>query len=76
MRKIKNVLRLKPDAKLSRLQIAASLSLSKGVVSKYIGLAAAAGLDWSQIKACDEITLERMLLASPARPVAHVTGSP
>ena len=44
MRKIKDVLRLKLDAKLSHEQIARSLGLSKGVVTKYVGLAAAAGL--------------------------------
>ncbi len=42
MRKIKDVLRLKLDAKLSHEQIARSLGLSKGVVTKYVGLAAAA----------------------------------
>jgi DNA-binding transcriptional regulator LsrR (DeoR family) len=44
MRKIKDVLRLKLDAKLSHQQIADALGLSKGVVTKYVGLAAAAGL--------------------------------
>jgi transposase len=71
MRKIKDVLRLKFEAKLSHEQIAASLRLSKGVVSKYVGLAGAAGLDWSQIQDCDEITLEHMLLVSPQRSRAH-----
>jgi predicted transcriptional regulator len=47
MRKIKDVLRLKLDAKLSHQQIADALGLSKGVVTKYVGLAAAAGLDWT-----------------------------
>jgi hypothetical protein len=42
MRKIKEVLRLKLDARLSHDQIAAALDLSKGVVTKYVGLAAAA----------------------------------
>jgi response regulator of citrate/malate metabolism len=44
MRKIKDVLRLKLDARLSHEQIAGSLGLSKGVVTKYVGLAAAADL--------------------------------
>lgn len=72
MRKIKDVLRLKLEAKLSHEQIAASLGLSKGVVTKYVGLAAAAGLDWPQVQACDDITLERRLLVSPQRPREHV----
>ena len=72
MRKIKDVLRLKLDALLSHEQIAGSLGISKGVVAKYIGLAAAAGLTWPEAQACDEITLERRLLANPQRPQAHV----
>ena len=38
---IKDVLRLKLHAKLSHERIAAVLSISKGVVTKYLGLAAA-----------------------------------
>ena len=50
MRKIKDVLRLKLDAKLSHQQIAAALGISKGAVTKYVGLAAAAGLDWRRYR--------------------------
>ena len=39
MRKMKDVLRLKLDAGLSHEQIAAALGISKGVVTKYVGLA-------------------------------------
>jgi transposase len=42
------------------------------VVAKYVGLAAAAGLDWAQEQACDEAALERRLLVAPERPRAHV----
>ena len=72
MRKIKDVLRLKLDAKLSHEQIAGSLGLSKGVVTKYVGLAAAAGLTWPEIQACDDVTLERQLLVAPERPRTKV----
>ena len=72
MRNIKDVLRLKLDAKLSHEQIAAALGISKGVVTKYVGLAAAADLDWPTVQASDEITLERRLLVAPERPRAHV----
>jgi hypothetical protein len=51
MRMIKDVLRLKFDGGFSHDRIAASLGISKGVVTKYIGLAGAAGLDWAS--ACD-----------------------
>jgi hypothetical protein len=62
MRKIKDVLRLKLDAKLSHQQIADALGLSKGVVTKYAGLAAAAGLDWPAVQSMDEAALERRLM--------------
>jgi transposase len=72
MRKIKDVLRLKLDAKLSHEQIASALGISKGVVTKYVGLAAAAGLDWPAVQGADEITLERRLLVAPQKPRNHV----
>jgi len=67
MRKIKDVLRLKLDAGLSHRQIAAALGISKGVVTKYIGLAAAAGVDWAAVQGADEASLERRLLVAPER---------
>ena len=72
MRKIKDVLRLKLDAQLSHRQIAAALGISKAAVTKYLGLAAAAGLDWAAVQGVDEGTLERRLLAAPERPRDHV----
>ncbi|HQS60050.1 MAG: transposase [Halothiobacillus sp. 24-54-40] len=72
MRKIKDVLRLKLDARLSHQQIAAALGISKGVVTKYVGLAAAAGLDWAAVQDIDETALERRLLVTPERPRNHV----
>jgi hypothetical protein len=53
MRKIRDVLRLKLEAKLSHQQIAAALDLSKGVVTKYATLAKTANLDWAQIQQLD-----------------------
>lgn len=72
MRKIKDVLRLKLDARLSHQHIAAALGISKGVVTKYVGLAAAAGLDWAAVQDIDETALERRLLVTPERPRNHV----
>ncbi len=72
MRKIKDVLRLKLDAGLSHQQIAAALGISKGVVTKYVGLAAAAGLDWAAVQDADEAALERRLLCAPEKPRDHV----
>ena len=65
MRKLKDALRLKFEGGLSHQQIATALGISKGVVTKYVGLAVAARLDWQAIAAMDEATLERRLLASP-----------
>ncbi len=72
MRKIKDVLRLKLDAQLSHERIAASLGLSKGVVAKYVSLAAAAQLDWSTIQNLDEGALQRRLLSAPDKPSEFV----
>jgi len=72
MRKIKDVLRLKLDAELSHQQIDAALGISKGVVTKYVGLAAVAGLDWASVQEADETELERRLFVTPERPRDHV----
>ena len=73
MRKIRDVLRLKLDAKLSHEQIASSLQISKGVVAKYVGLAAAAGLDWPTVCTLEEAALEQRLLVRPERPSSYAT---
>lgn len=65
MRKLKDALRLKFEGGQSHQQIASSPGISKGVVTKYVGLGVAAGLDWPAISVMDEATLERRLLASP-----------
>ena len=67
MRKIKDVLRLKLQAHLSHQRVAAALNLSKGVVSKYASLAAAAKLDWAQIEVMDEAALHSRLLGAQQR---------
>lgn len=61
MRKIKDVLRLKYEAKLSCRQIAASLKLSVGVISKYTKAAEVAGLSWALPDGMDDTTLEARL---------------
>jgi transposase len=65
MRKLKDALRLKLEGGQSHQQIATALGISKGVVTKYVGLAVAAGLDWPTVAAMDEAALERQLLAAP-----------
>ncbi len=68
MRKIKEVLRLKFDADLSCRQIAASLKLSVGVISKYTKAAEEAGLSWPLPEGMNDSTLEARLFP-PAKPV-------
>ena len=67
MRKIRDVLRLKLEARLSHEQTAAALSISKGVVTKYVALANTAGLDWAQIQALDDTALHNRMLGRPQR---------
>ena len=84
IRMIKDILRLKYQGGLSHERIARSLSISKGVVAKYLGLAGAAGLDWAATAELDEAALERRLLGRSAaedtigrsrlRPCAHRTA--
>ncbi len=64
-RKLKDALRLKLEGGQSHQQIACALGISKGVVTKYVGLAVAAGLDWPAGSAMDESALERRLLPAP-----------
>ncbi len=61
MRKLKDALRLKLNCGQSHQQIATALGISKGAVTKYIGLAASAGLDWGVIEAMGEAQLEARL---------------
>ena len=64
---IKDVIRLKWEGKLSHEQIAAALAVSKGAVTKYVGLAAAASLDWETVREWDERQLlARLLPRSPS----------
>ena len=62
LRMIKDIIRLKWQSQLSHEQIAQALNISKGVVSKYVGLAHSAGLDWEAAQALDERQLTVLLL--------------
>jgi transposase len=72
IRMIKDILRLKYSGGLSHEAIARSLSISKGVVAKYLGLAGAAGLDWEATAELDEASLERRLLGRSSAETAVV----
>ena len=67
MRHILDVLRLKLELNHSHQHIASALGISKGVVTKYVKLASAAGLQWAQIQAMDEAALHNRLMGAPQR---------
>ena len=67
MRQIKDVLRLKLELNHSHQHIASALGISKGVVTKYVKLASAAGLQWAQIQTMDETALHNRLMGAPQR---------
>src|SRR5271168_3908018 len=61
MRKIREVLRLSWDCKLSNHQIARSCSISRGTVENYLHRARAAGLDCPLPDDLDDAKLEKLL---------------
>ena len=68
IRMIKDVLRLKLHGGLAHEAVARSLSISKGVVAKYVALAAASGLQrWEDVAPLAEAELERRLFGGSAR---------
>lgn len=66
MRKIKEVLRLKFEAKLSHERIAAATGLSKGAVTNYVQRAVQKGLGWPLPEELDEAALEALLFKQAA----------
>ena len=73
MRKIRDVLRYRHSTDLSLESIARALNISKGVVTKYLKLAADAGLNWPLPADLDDGALERRLYSQPsARALAFV----
>lgn len=61
MHKIREILRLHFDSKLSQHQIAASLKISSGVVNKYVCLAKVASLSWPVEPQLDDKSLRALL---------------
>ncbi len=66
MRQLKELLRLKYAAGLSHRQIACSLNLSSGVISKYVQLAEAAGLRYPLSDDIDDDRLHLLLTGTPS----------
>lgn len=61
MRKIREVLRLHHDLKLSERQIAQSCAMGKGTVGSYLKRAASVGLGWPLPEELDDQALDRLL---------------
>lgn len=74
MQKLKDVLRLRYGAELSIRQIASSLGISSGVVSKYISRAQAAGLGWPLPEGLSEAELTRQLQPGRSASTTHVAA--
>lgn len=68
MRKVKEILRLKLDVKLSHREVATSAGVSVGVVSKVWNRAVKAGLTWDEIARLDEAQLDVRLNGPVAEP--------
>ena len=68
MRKIKEVLRLKFEAKLSHEKIAAATGMSKGAVTNAVQRATGQGLGWPLPAELDEAGLEALLYCKAAPP--------
>ena len=61
MRKVREILRLSVNYKMSNREIAQSCSVSHGTVAKYVLLAKEAGLTPEMIQQADDVTLGRLL---------------
>ena len=68
MRKIKEVLRLKFEAKLSHERIAAATGVSKGAVTNYVQRSLQKGLGWPLPADLDDGRLEALLFPKAAAP--------
>jgi len=73
MRKIREILRLSMEQRLSTRQIAQSVGVGLGTVSDRIHRARAAGLGWPLPEALDDAVLEQQLYP---RPSSRATGRP
>jgi hypothetical protein len=69
---IKDVIRLKWEARLSHDKIATALGISKGVVQKYLARASAAQLRWDTVRDWDEARLQRALLPGSRPPSVFI----
>jgi len=76
MRKIKEVLRLHFEARLSERQISKICALGKGTVRRFLKQAEAVGLSWPLPPSWDDTVLERKLFPPPPPPSAGQRPQP
>ena len=76
MRKIREVLRLKWESRLSDRAIARSRSVSHSTVREYLHRAEAAGLVWPLPEALDEDQFDRLFFPRPASPSSRTISEP
>ena len=74
MRKIKEVLRLKYDCRLSAREIARSCNVARSTVADYLMKAQAAGLSWPEAAALTDTQIEERLF--PTKPVPSSVKRP
>jgi len=67
MRKIKEILRLKYECRISEREIARSCQISRATVAEYLRRASASGINWAEASALTEAELDKYLF-----PVQHV----
>ena len=61
MRKVREILRLHYESRLSQRQVSASTGVSKGTVSEYLRRAKVAGLTWEHARTMDDAAVESRL---------------
>ncbi|MFH1184421.1 MAG: IS21 family transposase [Chloroflexota bacterium] len=76
MRKIREVLRLKWECRLTNRAIARSGSISHSTVGEYVQRAQAAGLSWPIPADLDEDALFRLLFPTPSQPSTRIIPCP
>lgn len=76
MRKIKEILRLKYECRISEREIARSCQISRATVAEYLRRASAAGINWAEASALTEAELDKHLFPVQRIPSTVLRPSP
>src|SRR4030042_449695 len=76
MRKIKEILRLKYECRISEREIARSCKISRATVAEYLRRASAAGINWAEASALTEAELDKHLFPVQRIPSTVLRPSP